>query len=93
MGRYRVITLPRADKDIEDYKKSGNKIALSRIERIFVELELHPQIGIGKPEMLKHDYSGFWSREINKKNRIIYEIKETEVIVKVISAKGHYGDK
>ena len=93
MGRYRVKTLPKADKHIADYKKAGNKVASERIERILKELEEHPETGIGKPELLKYGLSGFWSREIDKKNRMMYKIYETEVSVEVISAKGHYDDK
>jgi len=91
--RYRVIILPEAEKDILAYKKAGNKIALAKIKRILKELEVHPKTGIGKPEKLKYGYSGCWSREIDKKNRMRYEIKETEIIVEVISAMGHYDDK
>jgi len=91
--RYRVITLPEAEKDILAYKKAGNKIALARIKRILEELAVHPETGIGRPEMLKYEYTGFWSREIDKKNRMRYEIKETEVTVEVISAMYHYDDK
>jgi toxin YoeB len=91
--RYRVITLPKAEEHILAYKKAGNKIALARIDRIRKELGLHPETGIGKPEKLKHNLSGFWSREVDKKNRMIYEIKETEIIVYVHSAITHYDDK
>ena len=90
---YLVKTSPKVDEHIEDYKKAGNKIALARIDRIFEELAVHPETGIDKPERLKHAYSGFWARAIDKKNRMTYQIKETEVIVLVLTAKGHYGDK
>ena len=92
MGRFSVIILPKADEHLKEYIKSGNKIALKRIARIYEELAEHPEIGIGKPERLKHKYAGKWSREIDKKNRMVYEITETEVIVHVHSMKGHYED-
>jgi len=91
--RYRVIILPEAEKDILAHKKAGNKVALTRIKRILEELAVHPETGIGKPEKLKYGYSGQWSREIDKKNRMRYEIKETEITVDVISVISHYGDK
>jgi len=91
--RYRVITSKDTEEHILAYKKAGNKIALARIKRILEELEIHPKIGIGKPEKLKHDKKGRWSRHIDDKNRIIYQIKESEVIVIVFSAMGHYDDK
>jgi toxin YoeB len=82
-----------AKKHIESYKKAGNKIALAKIDRIIEELEVHPETGIGRPEKKKYNYSGYWSREIDKKNRMLYEIKENIVTVSVISAMGHYDDK
>ena len=93
MGRYRVETLPEAKEHLEDYKKAGNKIALAKIKRIYEELEEHPQTGIGNPKLLKHHYSGYWSRDIDKKNRMIYAIKDNILTVCVIRTMGHYGDK
>ena len=93
MGMYRIKTTKRADKDLESHKKSGQKILMERIKQIMKELKLHPETGIGKPKKLKHDKKGRWSRHIDDKNRIIYQIKESEVIVIVFSAMGHYDDK
>jgi toxin YoeB len=90
---YIVDISPKAEEHILSYKKAGNKIALARIERIVEELKVHPETGIGKPEKKKHNYSGYWSREIDKKNRMIYEINKNVITVFVISAKGHYDDK
>jgi len=56
-------------------------------------LEEHPETGIGQPEQLKHNLSGYWSRRINQKDRLIYRIDEVIVTVFVISASSHYGDK
>jgi toxin YoeB len=52
---------------------------------------LHPETGLGQPEQLKHQYSGLWSRRINKEHRIIYEIAENAIYI--LSMKGHYLDK
>ena len=51
-----------------------------------------PYEGIGKPEPLKHNLSGVWSRRINQEHRIIYEIidENTIEILNIISLKGHY---
>lgn len=46
--------------------------------------------GIGKPEPLKGDMSGFWSRRIDDVNRLVYRIKDN--IIEILSCKGHYGD-
>ena len=95
MGEFRYIidTSERAKKEILAYKKAGNKIAIARIERIYEELAEHPETGTGSPKLLKHNYSGYWSRDIDKKNRMIYEIKDNILTVCVIRAMGHYDDK
>ncbi|MFC0517242.1 Txe/YoeB family addiction module toxin [Mucilaginibacter angelicae] len=49
-----------------------------------------PFNGIGKPEMLRHNLTGLWSRRINQEHRIVYEVLEAEGRIKVHSLKGHY---
>lgn len=93
MGQYSLDLTDRAKKDLKDLKKAGNKTAAKRIGRIFEELAETPYLGIGKPEPLKHEWSGCWSREIDQKNRIVYRVDEEVVTVFILSAKGHYGDK
>ena len=93
MGRYKIAISERAKKHLALWKKSGQENAIKRIERIFKELSENPYSGIGSPEQLKFNLTGCWSRQIDKKNRIIYIVKEEDVIVFVVSAKGHYFDK
>jgi toxin YoeB len=93
MGQYSLDLTDRAKKDLRDLKKAGSKTVAKRINRIFEELGETPYLGIGNPEPLKHEWSGYWSREIDKKNRIVYSVNDTEITVLVVSAKGHYGDK
>ena len=93
MGRYTIEISKEALADLSKIKKSGKKTAILRIEKIFLELEIHPTIGIGKPEKLKYKNENVWSRQINKKDRLVYEIIDHEVIVIIISALGHYNDK
>lgn len=66
---YKIKILPQADKDIRSYHKSGNKNALRKIHSILNELQLHPTTGIGQPEQLKYELSGYWSRRIDKKKQ------------------------
>lgn len=54
------------------------------------ELKEHPSTGSGNPEELKYDLSEFWSRRINSKDRLIYEIVEDLNTVFVVSGVGHY---
>lgn len=79
--------------DIERHKKSGNKQVLTKIEKLLNELMEHPTSGAGQPEMLKHDLAGLYSRRINKKHRLVYSINKEIIIVHVLSAWAHYGDK
>ena len=87
---YKIELLPQANKDIQFYWKAGNKVALKKIQLILKELELHPASGTGQPEQLKYELKGYWSRRIDKKNRLIYRIEEEKVVVIVVSASGHY---
>jgi len=87
---YFVILEERAKKDIIEHEKNGNKTIVRKIESFLFELEEHPETGTGKPERLKHDKSGLWSRRISSEHRLIYAIEKSIVKVVVISAKGHY---
>jgi toxin YoeB len=87
---YKVVINKTADKNIQQIIKSGDKKSLKKVIQFLLELEQHPTTGSGNPEHLKHELSGYWSRRINKKDRLIYQIIETEVLVVVVSALGHY---
>lgn len=90
---YIIEIEPKAVQDITKLKKSGNKTAITKIEKLLIELKEHPTTGTGQVEALKNNLSGFWSRRIDKFNRLIYTIEEETVTVTVISAKGHYDKK
>ena len=92
MGKFRVKIEKTAEIDLRKQFKSGNKLAIKKIELILLELAENPFEGTGKPEQLKHDLIGFWSRRINQKDRLIYRVDELVVTVFVISAMGHYSD-
>lgn len=87
-----VVFSSRAQKDIEFWKKSGNKIIVKKITELIKAIQSSPFDGIGKPEPLKHELSGKWSRRIDKEHRLVYQILDggTINILSIISAKGHY---
>ncbi len=87
---YHLDFSDKANIDIEFYKKSGNKSILKKLHILLNELAETPEAGTGKPEQLKHQLTGMWSRRINKEHRIIYEILEDEERVLIHSVKGHY---
>jgi toxin YoeB len=93
MARYTLKITDTAKKHLITLHASGNKAIIKRIDRIFEELSLHPYLGIGKPEALKHNLAGYWSRRIDDKNRIVYQVDNENIIVIIIAAKGHYSDK
>lgn len=87
----KFATAAQADRDW--WKRHGNAATKKKIQRILMELSEHPRTGIGKPELLSGDMAGVWSRHIDKKNRILYEIHDDIILVLVLSMRGHYGDK
>lgn len=90
---YNLILSTNAQKDLDNYSKSGSKSLVKKIYALFEEIVTPPYTGTGKPERLKYHEGNTWSRRINSKNRIVYSIEESVITVTVISAAGHYGDK
>ena len=89
--KYTLIIQKLAESHIQKIVHSGDKKTIKKLKKILEELENHPTTGIGNPELLKHSLSGLWSRRLNKKDRLIYEIfEEPEELVVVIAALGHY---
>ena len=60
-----IVFTTKARKDLDFWIKSGNKNILNKITDLIEDIQLHPFEGIGKPEQLKHQLSGKWSRRIN----------------------------
>jgi toxin YoeB len=80
--------LDNALNDIEFWEKSGNKTIQNRITKLLDSIKTSPNSGIGKPEPLKHELSGYWSRCISKEHRIVYTVSNNRI--KVISLRFHY---
>ena len=78
------------DEAWEDYIywQQQDKKTLKRINALLKEIERENFKGIGKPEPLKGELSGFWSRRIDDTNRIVYRIVEGRL--ENLSCKGHY---
>lgn len=93
MGKYSLEISTRARKELQGHYKSGNQAVIRKIEQIFFELSETPYSGTGNPEALKYNLSGYWSRRINKKDRIVYRVIEDKVQVLIVSAIGHYDYK
>ena len=74
-------------KDFEWFLDNDKQI-VKRIRELLKDILRHPQEGIGKPERLKFQLSGCWSRRITKEHRLVYQIQKEGVIV--ISCRYHY---
>ena len=83
------------DQDaFDDFADWGiyNRNVFKRIYELLKDIRRHPFEGIGKPELLKGNLSGYWSRRITDEHRLVYKVESPEYIL-IISVKGHYGDK
>ncbi len=74
-------------EDLKEWVDTDRKKA-SKIMKLIIESQKTPFDGTGKPEALKYELSGCWSREIDQKNRLIYQVLEEKIVI--ISCKGHY---
>ena len=72
------------------YWQVQDKKTLQRINVLIRDIERGSFDGIGKPELLRGDLSGFWSRRIDDTNRLVYRIREGTL--EILSCKGHYED-
>jgi len=89
---YEIEYREQALLDIAKLKRD-EPAAYKKVVSFIQELKEHPKTGTGHPEPLKGKPEGRWSRQITKKHRLVYRIYETEVVVLVITAYGHYDDK
>ena len=76
----------------EDYTSwlSENKKLLKRTNDLIKDIQRTPFTGIGKPEPLKYDLSGFWSRQIDKEHRLVYQVIGNDLLI--YSCRYHYDD-
>lgn len=70
------------------YWQSQDKKILKKINKLIIAIKKNPFVGIGKPEPLKENLSGFWSRRIDDTNRLVYAIDNDYLTI--ISCRYHY---
>ena len=80
------------DEAWDDYVhwQTQDKKTLKRINDIIKDTKRNGYKGIGKPEPLKGEFSGFWSKRIDEVNRFVYRISDG--VIEILSCKGHYND-
>ena len=78
------------DESWEDYLywQKIDKKMVKRINLLIKDIARQPYDGIGKPEPLKHNYRGFWSRRIDEEHRLIYQVREDEI--RIVKCRFHY---
>lgn len=79
--------VPEAFKEYQEWVETDRKTAL-RIGDLIKDILKNPFEGIGKPEALKHQFKGFWSRRITREHRLIYKVTDTSILI--ISCNSHY---
>ena len=72
------------------YWQQLDKKMVKRINQLIKEICRSPFEGVGKPEPLKGNLTGFWSRRINEEHRLVYVVKNNKAVI--ISCRGHYDD-
>lgn len=83
----RIAFVPAAFEDFTEWSKIDKKTYTRIIELIKI-IQRDPFSGIGKPEPLRNELQGLWSRRIDEKNRLVYKATDEEVII--LSCKFHY---
>jgi toxin YoeB len=66
-----------------------DKILFEKIKELIKDISREPFNGLGKPEPLKGNYAGFWSRRVNQEHRLIYSVNDDTI--NIVKCKGHYG--
>ena len=85
----RKIWKDEAWKDYIYWQTEDRKI-LKRINQLVKDIERSPYNGIGKPEALKHNFQGWWSRRIDETNRLVYRIVDDSI--EIASCRLHYDE-
>ncbi|RNI38799.1 Txe/YoeB family addiction module toxin [Hanamia caeni] len=83
-----IVFSPESLEDLNFWKQSGNVKIQNRILQLLESIKESPYEGLGKPEALKHNWTGYWSRRINKEHRLIYKTENERIIIAQL--RGHY---
>lgn len=70
--------------------QSGDRKTLRRINKLIADMQRHPDTGLGKPERLKGDLSGCYSRRIDQEHRLVYRVNGDTI--EILQCRGHYAD-
>jgi len=82
-----IVFADRGWEDFSHWVEHEPKM-VARIVRLIKDIERSPYQGLGKPEPLRHDLSGFWSRRINDEHRLVYAVNKKQILI--AQARFHY---
>ena len=76
-----ILFESKAKEQLDYWKKTNNEKILTKIRSLLKDIQEHPFTGLGKPELLKGNLNGFWSRRIDQEHRLVYTIDEEYIII------------
>jgi len=82
-----VAFTPIAFQEYNEWFESNDQI-IKRIKTLIRDIDRDPFKGIGKPELLRGDWAGYWSRRIDQEHRLIYKVSDSQILI--AKCKGHY---
>ena len=83
----KIIWNDKAWEEYVQWQTIDRKI-VKKINELIKDIQKNGNEGIGKPEPLQHELSGYWSRRIDDKNRLVYKISDTQIII--VACANHY---
>ena len=86
---YEIELTAEAERDLVFWSKNDKK-TLKRIRALIANMRETPYTGLGKPEALRHEWSGFYSRRIDSRNRLVYAVNEDQQLITIHQMRYHY---
>jgi toxin YoeB len=84
----RIVQFTQTALDELNYFKAGNQKLVFKILDLIADIQKSPFTGLGKPEGLKGNYTGCWSRRISDEHRLVYKVEDQKIII--YRCHGHY---
>ena len=73
-----------------EYWRQTDPRMTTKIGKLIADIQRHPFEGLGKPEPLKHEWAGYWSRRIDEQHRLIYAVEDDAIVI--AQCRFHYSD-
>lgn len=87
----RVFYTEKMEDDLAFFAKNEKRL-IQKVIDLVKNIRQTPYEGLGKPEPLSHQLSGYWSRRVNDEHRLIYSVNEDKGEIEILSCRGHYDD-